>query len=336
MEIYYFKTNKLKSLFSRKEYVDETPIQDRLKIADRMVEEYCCKFELNSQGSNELLIAIKLLLFRYYVNHTTSLYSIIKNNRLNDRNIFIIRFGFRNLYKFEGICGVVLPGKYNILGVLSVAAIFLKYITKVLGRFLFKDHNNELVDVLILPEGNGKLPKVIWSEVKKYLNCSYSFKTSPNKMIRNSYHFISQNDEVLQKFRLELKRYDKKLPFLLVKWIEFRFYNTYQFLLLNPSNMVVSFEQSSPYSAILAYIARLMGRVSIDIAHAPTFGENYKHSPSKYNLVHGISSKKSFERRDSIVCGRVIPIGSPNSDVLFNKLMKKKSWNNDILFFTEL
>jgi len=332
MEIFYFKKNKLKKLFSDKTFVDQTPLHKRLEIVDQLVEEYCSSNGLNPLEPAELIIAVNFFLFDYYLNYVSCLYSIVKNNDLTGRNIVVIRNGIKRFYKFEGVREIVLPTRYSLSTISGSILILFKFIAGALGGFAFKDKPDEMTDILILPAGSGELERKIWLNISQFLDCSYTIKKFPAMMLKTPYWFSGPNDEIVKRFKRDLKNFSNRIPFLLRQIIIYRFYNLYQFLILNPYKIIVSFEQSSPNAAIIAYIARLLQSVSISLAHAPTFGENYKHNPSKYCLLFGKSSQESFERKDSINCGQVIAIGAPKSDIPFKKAIKNKPWNNDVLF----
>ena len=332
MEFFYFKKNKLKKLFSDKCFVDETPLHERLKIANRLVETYCSTKGINSLEPAELVIALQLFLFNYYLNYVSCLYAIVKNNDLTGRNIILIRNGFKRLYQFESIREIVLPTRHSLSKILKSVLILFKSISGALGRIGFKDKADEMTDILVLPVGSGGLERGIWHEITPFIDCSYKIKRFPGIMPRIPYWFSGQRDEIIKRFKRDLKNFSNLIPSTILQIFKFQFYNYYQFLLLNPYKMIVTFEQSSPNAAIIAYTARLMQKISISLAHAPTFGEHCKHNSSQYCLLFGKSSQESFERRDSIDCGEVIAIGAPNSDFPFQKEIKNKPWNNDVLF----
>ncbi|MBW1837956.1 MAG: hypothetical protein JRI99_13670 [Deltaproteobacteria bacterium] len=216
--------------------------------------------------------------------------------------------------------------------ILGTVLILFKLLAGSLSGIASKVKPAVMNDILVLPVGSGALERRIWLEISQFLDCAYTIKKFPAMMPKGPYWVSGRNHKIVNRFKRDLKKFSHRIPFFVKQIITFQFYSFYQFLIINPCKSIVTFEQSSHNSAVLAYIARLMQKTSISLAHAPTFGENYKHNPCKYCLVFGKSSQDSFERKDSIDCGQVITIGAPNTDTSFKKPMSNKPWNDDVLF----
>jgi hypothetical protein len=326
MNIFYFNINKLKHFLFKQKFVENIPLHKRFEITNHLVEQYFRKHNLNNKGPKELEIAFKLFLFQYYINNVTSLSAIVENYDLKKKNIIVIRKGVKKLYALDEVKEILLPNKYSVTGVL------FKLITGILAGIINKDEKSTEKDILVLSAGNGKLENEIWQEISIFLAHSYQIKNLKYNKIQLKPRFNFQKQKLKIQFEKDLKLYKKVMPYFLINLFRLQFHNLHQFLLRNPSKIVVSFEQSSPYTALLAYIAKNMGRTFVNIAHAPTFGENYKHNPADYNLVYGESSKTSFSRKDSVICGEIIEVGAPKTDYLFRKEKEGKKWSNDVLF----
>lgn len=332
MVYFYFSKNRLKQLFSNEEWVDNTPLQDRHRIADELVNNYCRTTGLDSHVPRKLLISVKLLLFRYYLNHVCCLYALVEDMGLRYRNVCVIRKGIKRLYAFDGMRDVVFPSRYALALMFKTALGFIRGV-KGRGSCTSDGRSDQaMVDVLLLHEGQGNLEKGIWKEISRSFSGTYRFRGIPTVTAVPSDWFYRPASDVVSRFEQDLGYFKNRVPLIVLRSIANHFYHLYKFLTCHPCKVIVTFEQASPTSALLSYIAGLMNKTSVSLAHAPTFGENYKHNPCDYCLVFGRSSQESFERPDSINCGQILAIGSPNSDRAFKSVTKRKPWNNDVLF----
>ncbi len=325
MALYYSNKNKLVKLFSSKTYFDESNIDERKKISEKLVEIYCKENNLNTNTiRKEILICIKLFLFKYYLEYESRLFSILDRNKtiLGKKNV-IIRKGAKRLFALKQAAEIVLPCKY------SIGGFFFKLFEGL--NFGFRKSKKKKTDILVLHVGTGKIEKSIWDQITGYTKREFVFRLFPSKMVININSFYEKN-VIYEEFENDLTQIKGRIPFFLYSIIKLMVYSAHGFLSRNPSNIIVSFEQSSPHMAVLSYVCRKMNVVKIDLAHAVTFGENYKYSPSDYNLLFGKSSAQSFRKKESIVCGKIVEIGAPNLDRFFSVPEIHKPWNNDILF----
>lgn len=82
--------------------------------------------------------------------------------------------------------------------------------------------------------------------------------------------------------------------------------------------IVISFNESSRAAGLIAYICKLIGSKSVNIAHSISARTPlFLNSPYDYHLVYGEKSKKNIEGGKGIIDGKIIPIGALRMDKFF-------------------
>ncbi|CAN5667869.1 hypothetical protein BH10BAC5_BH10BAC5_14290 [soil metagenome] len=324
MRFYYFHNNNLYNLFSFKKIQIDYNFTERFRITKDLLTVLTNdnKFKIDNPKLKALVLTF---LYKYIYENVTGLYIILKSRKELDKSTFVIRKGNAKIFKIKEINDLNIISNH---GLFYLVIMFLGYYR--LG--LKKNISQKYQHVIVLIK-NDILSTRIWNLLTRKINLK-------NSIVDDNYFGFLLKDyfmplpEIINALN-ELRIYKKILGYSFYIKTKFYLISGFKFLRMNPSKYFITFEQNTISYMVLSYVAEKMNVVSVSISHAVINGNYKRHMAFDYCLLYGKSSEESYQRKDSVISGKIFKTGAPIMESLFSNIHVPSEWKNKVLFLTD-
>ncbi len=282
------------------------------------------KFFSKKEGIN---IWTKLLsysyLFKYFSKESSLVEIVMKNNEIG-LVIYpvVIKYSERKLFLSKKKLFFPYLSIYS--NIFIVAKLSRSFILKIKNKIQNSNYRvDEEVEILVLTE--HFIHEEIWDLIIQNINSRF-IKINFNTFGDNSYKIDN-----IDRF------YTNSVKKILNKNQYFSFINDFKKIgsIFKSYNFrkIITFCEHNQNAAIISYFANKNKRISINIAHAISFGWHRSNSPFDYHIVFGKSSLNYLKSMGGIVLSKIVPLGSPRVDKLFKFLKNDYSFEEGTICF---
>ena len=323
MKLYYYNKKDLYDILHFKKINIEYDFTARFEITNTIIKKITTN--LSSEIKNEKLRAA-ILTFQYkyiYENLAGLIYILQLRNEFNKKT-FVIKSGNPGIFKVKEISEFNFASKD---GFFYYCLVFLAYLKKGASKKKYYEFKK-----IILLIKRDNLSTRIWN-----LICS-EFKIE-NEIRDEDFFGFSLKDysemnipAAVHRDLLTIKKLFGKAFYLKIKYY---IKSGVSYFKKNPTENFITFEQHTLSYMILSYLSEFLNIRSLSIAHAVINVDYKRHLGFDHCLVYGKSSEETFEREDSIVCGKIYKTGAPIMDNMFRNIPETKSFSNKVLYLAD-
>ncbi len=324
MRLYFYNKNNLYDLFRFKKIPIDYNFTERFNITTEIVNSISNSEEFKIKNPKLKAIALTFL-YKYIYENISGLIHILKlRNELN-KETYVIKKGNPKFYRIEPIYEINLFSKDGALNYFLAFAGYYRLGMKKKDKFEYKDA------IALIKRDNLSIR--IWELINS--------KVYINNEIRDENYFgflmkdYFTDDKIVKEAIKELQIFKKIMGLAFYLKLKYYLISGYKYFKLNPAKNFVTFEQHTISYMFLSYYAELININAVSIAHAVVNVDYKRHMAFDHCLLYGKSSEESFNRPDSIVCGKIIKTGAPIMNRMFVNIPKRDTFSNKVLFLTD-
>lgn len=324
MKVYYYNKKFLYDLLQFKKVQIDYDFTERFNITTDLINEISRNKNFGITDPKLRAVALTFL-YKYIYENVSGLIHILKKRNEFNKKTLVFRKGNSKLFRIKLVKDVNLLSKE---GVSYYRALFFVYY--LLGIKKNKQHDLKKVIALIKRD---KLSTQIWKLINDGRNNDEDIRDE------NFFGFLLKdnfsNDPRLRQALKELKVYKKVLGTAFYLKSKYYLISGWRFFKQNPTKNFVTFEQHTISYMVLSFLAERIGINSFSIAHAVVNADYKRHMAFDHCLLYGKSSEESFQREDSIVCGKIYRTGAPIMNKMFKNISEQTEFLSRVLFLTD-